>query len=109
MRGTVAHLQTSHKFHTFRDKSAAQSESVYAVTRRSSNPQPILGSALRELRSKRDMTQEAVARSADITVAHLSAIERGLANPTWGAVTAIASALGVSMGELGSLTDKLKD
>jgi transcriptional regulator with XRE-family HTH domain len=78
------------------------------MTRRSSNPQPVLGAALRELRTKRGMTQEAVAQSAGITVAHLSAIERGLANPTWGAVAAIAGALGVPMGKLGSLTDKLK-
>jgi transcriptional regulator with XRE-family HTH domain len=78
------------------------------MTRRSTNPQPVLGAALRELRTERGMTQEAVAQAAGITVAHLSSIERGLANPSWGAVTAIARALGVSMGELGSLTDKLE-
>lgn len=77
------------------------------MTRRSTNPQPVLGAALRELRIKRGLTQEAVAQGAGITVAHLSAIERGLANPTWGAVTAIAAALDVSMGELGKRVDKL--
>lgn len=77
------------------------------MTRRSTNPQPVLGAALRELRIKQGMTQEAVAQAASITVAHLSAIERGHANPTWGAVTAIAGALDVSMGELGKLVDKL--
>jgi transcriptional regulator with XRE-family HTH domain len=76
--------------------------------RRSKNPQPALGAAIRELRAKRGMTQEALAQSAGITVAHLSGIERGRANPSWGAVAAIAEALDVSMGEVGKLTDKLR-
>lgn len=75
---------------------------------RSSNPQPALGAAIREMRSKRGLTQEALVQKAGITVAHLSAIERGHANPTWGTVQAIADGLGVSMGELGKLTDKAK-
>lgn len=65
--------------------------------RRSTNPQPALGTAIRELRDKKGMTQEAVAQSAGITVAHLSGIERGQANPSWAAVVAIAQALDVSM------------
>jgi transcriptional regulator with XRE-family HTH domain len=36
----------------------------------------------------------------------LSLIERGYANPTWATVRNIASALGVSMGELAKLADK---
>jgi len=32
-------------------------------------------------------------QAAGITVAHLSKIERGLTNPTWGTVAAIAAAL----------------
>ena len=68
--------------------------------RRSNNPQPELGAAVREVRTKRGMTQEAVAQSAGITVAHLSGIERGHANPSWGAVVAIAEALDVPMATL---------
>lgn len=63
----------------------------------SSNPQPALGAAIRALREKRGSTQEAVAQAADITVAHLSKIERGRTNPTWGTVEAIAKALGVTI------------
>lgn len=37
---------------------------------------------------------------AGITVAHLSKIERGLTNPTWGTVVALAEAPGVSMAAL---------
>jgi transcriptional regulator with XRE-family HTH domain len=46
------------------------------------------------------LTQEVVAQRASITVAHLSGIERGHANPSWAAVVAIAEALDVSMVDL---------
>jgi len=75
--------------------------------RHSGQPQPELGSAIRQLREKRGETQEALASSADTTLSTLSLIERGLANPTWGTVRGIAAALDVSMGELGKLADKL--
>lgn len=65
--------------------------------RRSKEPQPALGDAIRQLRGERNLTQEALAHEAEITVGHLSMIERGLANPTWGTVGRIAEALGVSM------------
>jgi len=63
----------------------------------SSNPQPALGAAIRELRAKSGATQEEIAQAADITGAHLSKIERGLTNPTWGTVGAIAKALSVTI------------
>jgi transcriptional regulator with XRE-family HTH domain len=76
--------------------------------RRSSNPQPALGAAIRELRSKTGMTQEAVAQRAGITVAHVSGIERGHANPSWAAVMAIADALDVSIVEVAQRVEKLR-
>lgn len=76
--------------------------------RRSNNPQPALGAAIRELRTEREMTQESVAQSAGVTVAHLSGIERGRGNPSWGAVVAIAEALGVSVVEVAKLSLKHK-
>jgi transcriptional regulator with XRE-family HTH domain len=63
----------------------------------SSNPQPALGAAIRELRLAREATQQEAAQTAGITVAHLSKIERGRTNPTWGTVAAIAGALGVTI------------
>ena len=66
----------------------------------SSNPQPALGAAIRALRIKKEAKQQAVAEAAGITVAHLSKIERGLTNPTWGTVVAIAEALEVPMATL---------
>jgi transcriptional regulator with XRE-family HTH domain len=69
--------------------------------RRSDQPQPALGKAIRQLREKRGMTQEALAQDAGVTVGHMSMIERGHSNPTWGTVKGIAEALGVTIAELG--------
>lgn len=74
--------------------------------RRSDQPQPALGKAIRQLREKQGTTQEDLAHAADITTGTLSLIERGHANPTWGTVRRIAKALGLSMGELGKHADR---
>jgi len=59
-----------------------------------------LGRAIREIRLERDLTQEALAHEAGITVGHLSKIERGQSNPTWETVVGIAAGLGLSMADL---------
>ncbi len=82
------------------------SESVPSGMRRSDQPQPALGEAIRQLRQKRGITQEDLAHEADITTGTLSLIERGHANPTWGTVKGIAAALSVSIGDLGRLADR---
>ena len=84
-------------------------DSVPAQMRRSDQPQPALGKAIRQLREKRGATQEDLAHEADITTGTLSLIERGHANPTWGTLKGIAAALNVSMAELGKLADKEED
>ncbi len=76
--------------------------------RRSDQPQPALGKAIRQLRDERDVTQEALAHAAGITVGHLSTIERGHSNPTWATIKGIAAALGVSLGDLGKLSEDLE-
>lgn len=73
--------------------------------RRSDQPQPALGKAIRQLRNERGMTQEALAQEAGVTVGHLSMIERGHSNPTWGTVRRIAGALGVAVEDLAKLAD----
>lgn len=75
--------------------------------RRSEQPQPGLGEAIRQLRHKRGLTQEDLAHKAGITTGTLSLIERGQANSTWGTVKAIAGSLEVSMGEIGHLADRM--
>lgn len=76
--------------------------------RRSDQPQPALGKAIRQLREERDMTQEALAQEAGVTVGHMSMIERGHSNPTWATVKAICVALGVSMVELTKIIEKFE-
>lgn len=74
----------------------------------SQRPQRALGQAIRELREKRGLTQEAVAHEADVTASTYGLIERGQSNPTWATVDDIASALRVSIVELAKRADKLK-
>lgn len=74
----------------------------------SEQPQPALGMAIRQLREKRDATQEAVAHSAGITTATLGVIERGLSNPTWATIKSIGAALGVTVSELAKAAEKLE-
>jgi len=76
---------------------------------RPDEPQPALGKAIRQLREKRGATQEALAYEAGVTVGTLSLIERGKSNPAWGSVKGIAKALGISLGELAALADKLEN
>lgn len=74
---------------------------------RPDEPQPALGKAVRQLREKAGLTQEALAHEAGITTGTLSLIERGQSNPAWGTASNIARALDVSMGDLGKLVDRL--
>lgn len=77
-----------------------------ASMRYSERPQPALGEAIRQLRRKHGATQKGLAQEAGLTVATLSLIERGLANPTWDTVKKLGAALGVSMSELGKVADE---
>jgi XRE family transcriptional regulator, regulator of sulfur utilization len=84
-------------------------DSVPAQMRRSDQPQPALGTAIRQLREKHGATQEDLAHEADITTGTLSLIERGHANPTWGTVKNIASALSITMTELSALAERVQN
>lgn len=72
----------------------------------SADPRSPLAKAIRELRIEQGITQEDLAHGAGITVGHLSKIERGLANPGWSTVEAIAGALGVKMAEIARRVEK---
>ncbi len=76
--------------------------------RRSDQPQPALGKAIRQLREERGMTQEALAHVAGVTVGHLSTIERGHSNPTWATVKDIAAALDANIAELAKFSLSLE-
>ena len=73
----------------------------------SSKPPARLGEAIKQLREKRGMTQEGLAHEAGSTAATIGAIERGVTNPSWGTVEAIAAALGVSVTEVAKVAERL--
>ena len=75
---------------------------------RADDPQPALGAAIRELRTKRNVTQEDLAHKAGVTVGTLSLIERGRSNPAWGTVKRIARALDATVADLARRADKLE-
>lgn len=84
------------------------SESVPIGMRRSDQPQPALGKAIRQLRQKRSMTQEDLAHEAGITTGTLSLIERGNANPTWSTIKGIALGLELSIEDIAKLADQIE-
>jgi transcriptional regulator with XRE-family HTH domain len=59
-----------------------------------------LGVAIRLLRRARRLTIEDLAFAADIHPTYLSGIERGVRNPTWDKLTAIARALDFPLSAL---------
>lgn len=90
------------------EKTSSHSGHIINVMRRTEQPQPTLGKAVRNLRHKRGVTLEKLAPEAGITLGTLSLIERGEANPTWGTVRGIAFALGVPVSELAKLAETLE-
>lgn len=74
----------------------------------SDKPQPALGKAIRQLRERKGLTQEAVAHDAGVTTATLGVIERGQSNPTWATLKGIAEALSVPMIEIARQAEKLE-
>jgi transcriptional regulator with XRE-family HTH domain len=70
------------------------------------NPQPALGDAIRQLRTKRGISQEDLAHLAGVTTGTLSVIERGKSNPAWGTVKSIAAALGVTVVDVAKLAER---
>jgi DNA-binding XRE family transcriptional regulator len=76
-----------------------ESENV-SLMRTSREAQPALGAAIRAVRAEREISQLDLAEGAELTVAHLSKLENGRVNPTWGTVLRVAAALGVTIAEL---------
>jgi transcriptional regulator with XRE-family HTH domain len=74
---------------------------------RPSSPDPRLARTIRRLRKDAELSQEAVAHSAGLTVSAYARIERGEANPTWTTVTQIAQGLNMSLAELAAALEKV--
>lgn len=61
------------------------------------------------MESELNFTQRALAQKAGITVAHLSNLEAGRTNPTWGTMRKLAGALEISLAELATRAELLSD
>jgi transcriptional regulator with XRE-family HTH domain len=59
-----------------------------------------LPTVIKRLRAERGITQEEMAFRADVTIATLSRVERGVTNPAWPTLVKIAEALGIAPVEL---------
>ena len=59
-----------------------------------------LALAIKRLRMERGITQESLAFQAEVTIATLSRIERGVTNPAWPTLRKIANALAITPVEL---------
>jgi transcriptional regulator with XRE-family HTH domain len=75
---------------------------------RPSSPDPRLALAIRQLRERADLSQEAIAHRAGLTVSAYARIERGEANPTWTTVTHVAQALDVSLAEFAAYVEAVR-
>lgn len=75
------------------------------------DPQPALGAAVRARRQEPDLdlSQDALAAKAGVSVSHLSRLENGEVNPTWGTMRQIAAALELSVAELAARSEALAD
>ncbi len=65
-----------------------------------------LVSALRRLRAERAISQEAVARNADLSTSAYAKIERGATSPAWTTVRQIATAYDLTITQLAAEVDK---
>ena len=75
---------------------------------RRDDPQVGLGKAIRELRTKAGLSQEALGEQAKIHATWISHIESGRINPTWGNVRRIAKGLDVELAQLAALAEEFE-
>lgn len=76
--------------------------------RQNPESQKVLGAVIRELRTEKGASLEALAGDAGISKNMLSLIERGEGNPSWSTVEGIAAALGTSVSELAKQAEQLR-
>jgi transcriptional regulator with XRE-family HTH domain len=67
-----------------------------------------LGEAVRQLREREGLTQEALAFRAGTHPTWISRVESGDRNPRWSSVCKLAEGLGVSMLELVALSERME-
>ena len=67
-----------------------------------------LGDAIRQLRTRAEMSQEELAEAAGTDLTQVGGIERGVRNPSYTTLLRLATALGTEVGELTALADRLR-
>lgn len=73
------------------------------------SPEPLqaaFGAAVRELRERRGLSQDALAQRAELQRTYVNEVERGHRNVTLLNVGRLATALGVGVGELAILAER---
>jgi transcriptional regulator with XRE-family HTH domain len=75
---------------------------------RTDDPQIGLSKAIRQLRKRQELSQEALGLRADIHPTWISHLESGRVNPTWGNVRRIAHGLRVPLPVLAALAEDLE-
>lgn len=66
-----------------------------------------LGEAIRQVRARRDLSQEALSERAELHLTQIGGMERGTRNPSYATLVRLAGALRVKPGELVGLADEL--
>jgi transcriptional regulator with XRE-family HTH domain len=72
-----------------------------------SKPQAALGSAIRQLRERAELSQEELADRAGLSRAWVSEVESGRKSPMWRTVEQLADGLGVRMIDITALVEAL--
>lgn len=62
--------------------------------------QKALAERVRQMRKRAKLTQEALAEKAELSIQHISDLERGRGNPTLQSLSRLSTALGVSLWDL---------
>lgn len=70
-----------------------------------SRPDPALATVLKRFRMQRDVTQEDLAFEANVTISTLSRIERGVTNPSWASILAVARVLKMKLDEFNAAVE----
>lgn len=73
---------------------------------RKKTPAEAFGSVLQELRTRKGLTQEALALEADTERSHISALERAEKSPSLGTILRLARALEISAGEIVAMVEE---
>ncbi len=64
------------------------------------------GKAVQGLRKEQGLTQQEVSERMDVPATYLSDIERGIRNPSWSTILALAKAMKVKPSEIAARAEK---